>query len=308
MRVLVTGGAGFIGSSLVRGLLERGDHVIVLDNLSSGKMESIRPVLNSKRVEFHHADLLGGGIQRHMRGVDEIWHLAANSDVRVGNEKPWIHLEQNFIATINVLDAMKESGMRRLIFASSSAVYGEAARLPTPEGYAPLKPISLYGASKLLCEAAISIQCQLFGLEAVVFRLANVVGRGSPGGVIRDFIDKLQKNNRELHILGNGRQRKSYIHISDCINAMLIGSDESQREMEIFNIASEDNISVKRITEIVSEEMGLSPFCRFSGGLRGWRGDVPVMRLDISKIKKRGWRPLHNSEEAVHLAAREMIC
>lgn len=306
MRILVTGGAGFIGSKLVRGLLDRGDNVTVLDNLSSGSMDSLMPVLKNKRLEFHRTDLLDGGIQGYMMGVDEVWHLAARSDVRIGNEDPRIHLEQGLIGTVNVLNAMNKAGAKRLVFISSSTVYGEAGVLPTPEDYMPLNPVSLYGASKLASEAAISAHCHLFGLDATVFRLANVVGGGSRG-VIHDFICKLRKDSRELLILGNGRQKKSYVHVSDCIDAMLTASEKPKQGMEVFNIASDDSIEVKRIADIVSGEMDLNPAYRFSGGPGGWKGDVPLMRLDISKIRKTGWRPAYSSAEAVRLAAREIL-
>ncbi len=307
MRILVTGGAGFIGSNLVIKLLDRGDNVIVLDNLSSGRMESIKPFMSS-RLEFHRVDLLSSGIRKYMKDVDEVWHLAADGDVRFCDENPAAHMEQNFIATLNLLHAMKGSSVKKLMFTSTSAVYGNAKSIPTPEDYSPMRPISLYGASKLSSELAISGHCRSSGLDAVIFRLANVVGAGATRGVVHDFIDNIRKDGSKLHILGDGKQTKSFVHISECISAMLLGSEKSRSGAETFNIASEDFISVKRIADIVSEETGKTPEYVFSGGSGGWKGDVPVMMLDTSNIKERGWVPVHNSEEAVRLAAREILC
>uniref|UniRef100_A0A7J2TK89 NAD-dependent epimerase/dehydratase family protein n=1 Tax=Archaeoglobus fulgidus TaxID=2234 RepID=A0A7J2TK89_ARCFL len=297
--ILVTGGAGFIGSHLVDRLVEM-DKVIVLDNLSSGKREFL-----NENAEFFLVDLAKDDIREYLKGVDEVWHLAANPDVRMGYEKPEEIYKNNVLATFRLLEAMRKAGVKRIIFTSTSTVYGEAKVIPTPEDY-PAHPISIYGASKLACEALIESYCHTFDMSAYIYRFANVIGRRSTHGVIYDFIRKLRANQKELEILGNGEQNKSYIYIDDCIDAMFAGLKANEK-VNIFNIGSEDQIKVRRIAEIVCEEMGLNPVFKFTGGDRGWIGDVPVMLLSIEKLKKMGWRPKYRSEEAVRKAVRDLM-
>ena len=297
--VLVTGGAGFVGSHLVDRLLAENE-VVVLDNLSTGRREFVSP-----KAELIKVDLLSDRIEDFLAGKEIIFHLAANPEVRLGALDPKVHLEQNLIVTHRVLEAMRKNGIRKIVFTSTSTVYGEAP-IPTPEDYGPLIPISLYGASKLAAEALISSYCHTFGFKAWIYRFANVIGQRSSHGVIYDFIQKLRANPEELEILGDGNQTKSYIYIDDCIEAMLCGLKAEER-VNIFNIGSEDQITVKEIAGIVSREMGLSPRFKFTGGRRGWKGDVPVMLLSIEKLKKLGWRPKYNSREAVRKVVREML-
>ena len=297
--IVVTGGAGFIGSHIVDKLSESNE-IIVIDNLSSGKEEFV-----SKSAKLVKADLASDDIEDYLRGAEEVWHIAANPDVRIGAESPEEIYRNNILATYRLLEAMRKAGIERIIFTSTSTVYGEASIIPTPEDYPP-HPISLYGASKLACEALIESYCHTFDMQAWIYRFANVIGRRSTHGVIYDFIMKLNRNPEELEILGNGEQNKSYIYITDCIEAMLAGLGSDER-VNIFNIGSEDQVKVRRIAEIVSEELGLSPRFRFTGGDRGWKGDVPVMLLSIEKLKKLGWRPRYSSEEAVRMAVRDLI-
>ncbi|MDK2796296.1 MAG: UDP-glucose 4-epimerase [Archaeoglobaceae archaeon] len=297
--ILVTGGAGFIGSHVVDRLVEM-DEVIVLDNLSSGKKEFV-----NEKAELHVIDLAEDSISEFLGGVDEVWHLAANPDVRIGAERPDEIYRNNVLATYRLLEAMRKANVKRIIFTSTSTVYGEAKHIPTPEEY-PTHPISLYGASKLACEALIESYCHTFDFQAYIYRFANVIGKRSTHGVIYDFIKKLRENPEELEILGNGEQNKSYVYIDDCVSAMFAGLKAGER-VNIFNIGSEDQIKVKRIAEIVSEEMGLNPRFRFTGGERGWKGDVPVMLLSIEKLKNLGWKPRFGSEEAVRKAVRDLL-
>ncbi|MHC1579754.1 MAG: NAD-dependent epimerase/dehydratase family protein [Candidatus Alkanophagales archaeon] len=312
MKVVVTGGAGFIGSHVVDRLVASGADVVVLDDLSSGSLKFIEPHLRRENFEFHRVDLAASAsdITPLLDGADEVWHLAANPDVRVGAERPDVHFRHNIVATYTVLEAMRRNDVRRIIFTSTSTVYGEAARLPTPEDYGPLTPISLYGASKLACEALISAYAHTFDMQAWIYRFANVVGRRSTHGVIFDFIRKLRANPRVLEILGDGNQTKSYIYIDDCVEAMFFGLKASE-VVNVLNIGTEDQVTVRRIAEIVCEEMGLvgsrMPEFRFTGGRRGWRGDVPLMLLDISRLKRLGWRPKYSSEEAVRRATRDLL-
>ena len=307
MKIVVTGGAGFIGSHLVDRLLEENHEIIVLDNLSSGNEQFIAPHRSNDTFQFHHVDLLYDSITDFFDGVDEVWHLAANPEVRLGAEDTRVHLEQNVIVTYNVLEAMRLKDVRRILFTSTSTVYGEADKLPTPEK-CPTIPISLYGASKLACEAFIASYCHTFDMRAWIYRFANVIGRRSTHGVIYDFINKIRSDPTELEILGDGSQTKSYIYVTDCINAMLAGLQaEGDNKVHIFNIGSNDMITVKRIAELVSEAMQTSPEFTFTGGKRGWKGDVPIMLLDASKLNGLGWEQSYNSEEAVTKAIQDLL-
>ena len=305
MKVLVTGGAGFIGSHLTEKLLE-GREVIVLDNLSSGKEEFLGVFKDNPGFAFVNADLLNDNIDEHFAGVDEVYHIAANPDVRLGNDDLRVHFDQNILVTYRVLEACRKAGVRRFIFPSSSTVYGEAEVVPTPED-SHYEPISLYGASKLACESLISSYAHNYGMKSYIFRFANVVGGKSTHGVIFDFVNKLKANPNELEILGDGTQNKSYVHIDDCIDAMFFAVENSTEAYQVFNIGSEDRIDVKSLAGIVSEEMGLSPRFSFTGGDRGWKGDVPKMMLDITKLKSLGWKPKHGSGDAIRFTVKDIL-
>jgi UDP-glucose 4-epimerase len=286
MKILVTGGAGFIGSYLVDRLIAEGNEVIVLDNMSAGRYK------NEKAV-FVKADLLD---KLDLPKVDEIWHLAANPEVRVGD--PDIHEKQNVLATKNILEWMNKNNVKKIYFTSTSTVYGDA-QTPTPEEY-ELKPISSYGKSKMQAEQAIINS----GMKYVIFRFANVVGARSGHGVIFDFVQKLKNNPNELEILGDGKQNKSYIHINDCIDAMIFSR---KLENEIVNVGTDSQTNVDNIAEIISKEMGLTPKLSYTGGERGWKGDVPKMLLSINKIKIFGWIPNLSSNEAITQTVRGML-
>lgn len=308
MKILVTGGAGFIGSHVVDRLMAEGHELFVLDNLSSGDEHFIAAHLGKPNFQFHQLDLVHDEITGLFEGVEEVWHLAANPEVRLGAENTYVHLEQNVIATYNVLEAMRLHGVRRILFTSTSTVYGDAEQLPTPEEY-PTIPISLYGASKLACEALIASYCHTFEMQAWIYRFANVIGRRSGHGVIYDFVQKLRTNPVELEILGDGTQTKSYIYISDCIEAMRVGLQGAADEerVHILNIGTDSMTSVTRIAELIAEAMNLAPEFTYTGGKRGWKGDVPVMLLDASKLVALGWQQRYNSEEAVKKAIRDLL-
>lgn len=315
-KALVTGGAGFIGSHLVDRLMGEGWDVVVLDNLSVGSLENIRQWLGNKRFRFIEGDLKEAGVvDAAVAGVEVVFHFAANPEVRVGETDPSVHFRENLVCSFNVLEAMRKShSAKTLVFASTSTVYGEASVLPTPEDYGPLVPISTYGASKLGCEGLACSYAGTFGLRALILRFANVVGPRSGHGVIVDFIDKLRANRKRLEILGDGTQKKSYLWIDDCIEAVFGLTRrflESNEKVEIFNVGSIDQVTVGRIGEIVVEEMDLRDVeFAFTGGVeggRGWRGDVKIMHLSIEKLMKTGWKPKYNSEQAVRLAARAIL-
>ena len=305
-KIIVTGGAGFIGSHIVDRLLSLGNEITVIDNLSSGRMEFLKAHSRDPNFKLVKLDLLDTEkLNKAIAGADMIYHLAANPDVRLGAADTKVHLEQNIIATYNVLEAMRINKLKNIAFTSTSTVYGEAALIPTPENYGPLIPISLYGASKLACEALITSYCHTFEMNSWIFRFANIVGPRSTHGIIVDFINKLRNDPHALEILGDGQQRKSYLHVSDCVEAMLFGVENSHEMANIFNIGSDDTINSTQIGEIVVMEMGLKNV-RFSytGGKRGWKGDVPRMLLSIEKIKSLGWKPLHDSHSSVVEATR----
>lgn len=308
-KIIVTGGAGFIGSHTVDKLLSKGNEVTVIDNLSSGRMEFIEHHLKKPNFKFINLDLLHfEELKKAIHGSDVIYHMAANPDVRLGAENTKIHLEQNIIATYNVLEAMRMNEQQNIVFTSTSTVYGEASVIPTPENYGPLIPISLYGASKLACEALITSYCHTFDMKSWIFRFANIVGERSTHGIIIDFINKLKNNPCSLEILGDGQQRKSYLHVSDCVDAILFAVEKSDKMVNIFNIGSNDTINSKEIGEIVVKEMGLKDVnFTYTGGKRGWKGDVPRMLLSIEKLQALGWKPVHNSKNSVVAAVRSTL-
>jgi UDP-glucose 4-epimerase len=304
MKAVVTGGAGFIGSHLAERLVELGYDVIVLDNLSTGRKEFLSGLDGNRKFGFVKTDLLKDDFERHIRGADEVYHLAANADVKIGNTDTKIHFDQNVVVTYRVLESCRNAGVKKFVFASSSTVYGESKTIPTPED-SPLEPVSMYGASKLAGESLTSSYAHNFGMRSCVLRLANVIGGRSTHGVITDFVRKLGSNPNELEVLGDGMQSKSYVHISDCIDAIITAAGKSRETFQIFNVGSEDQADVKAIARIVSEGLGLKPEFRFTGGRQGWVGDVPNMRLDVSRLKKLGWKPKYSSGEAVMKAVKE---
>jgi len=308
--ILVTGGAGFIGSHLVERLLAE-NKVTVLDNFSSGKREFLAPHHNNPNFHLIEADLLlPGALEKALTGVDMVFHLAANPDVKLGAENTRVHLEQNVLATYNLLEAMRKMRVNRIAFTSTSTIYGEATTVPTPEDYGPLLPISLYGASKLACEALISSYCHTFEMQSWIYRFANIVGERGTHGVLVDFIRKLRENPRELEILGSGKQKKSYLEVRDCVQAMLHCVKNSDGQINVFNIGSEDSVDVTEIANIVALQMGLTDVrYRYTGGVdgRGWKGDVKVMQLSIEKIKMLGWTPQGSSAQAILAAVKALL-
>jgi UDP-glucose 4-epimerase len=306
MKCVVTGGAGFIGSHLVDRLLEQGHDVTVIDDLSGGRLEFIEGHFPDDRFTFIKQDISGDRPLKDLKGAGIVYHLAANPDVKLGAENTKVHMKQNIIATYNVLEAMRELGVKNIAFTSTSTVYGEASVVPTPEEYGPLMPISLYGASKLACEALISSYCHTFNMTSRLYRFANIIGDRSTHGVIYDFVMKLKKDPSKLTILGDGRQSKSYLHVSDCVDAMLSAAESGP--VSIYNIGSEDRIDVTGIANIVAKEMGLNGVkFEYTGGTRGWAGDVPFMGLSIERMKALGWRPRYNSEESVRMCVRSLL-
>jgi UDP-glucose 4-epimerase len=308
MLCVVTGGAGFIGSHLVDALVARGDRVIIIDSLVNGERGNIAGHLNAGRVTLVQADLLLEGWQESLKGVKRVYHLAADPDVRQGSLTPDSQIHNNILATYRVLEAMRAHRVPEVVFTSTSTVYGDATVIPTPESYNPLEPVSVYGASKLASESLISAYCHGFGMKGWVYRFANIIGERSNHGVITDFIKKLEEQPGELEILGDGRQTKSYLEVKACVRAMLFAADNSDDTLNIFNIGSEDWVDVTTIADTIVREMGLSGVkYRYTGGERGWIGDVPRMQLAVTKLKALGWQPDTGSLESVKTAVRAML-
>lgn len=307
MRSLVTGGAGFIASHLIDRLVERGDDVVVLDNLSSGKEEFLAHHTN--QVTHHHVDITDyESMSPYFKGVDVVFHFAANPDIRLGTQITDTDLKQGTLATYNVVESMRVHGVPTIMFASSSVVYGENAPMPTPENYGPCLPISLYGASKSAGESLVSSWVGTFGLQGYIFRFANIIGDRGTHGVIFDFIHKLKKNPTELEVLGDGLQEKSYMEVGDCVDSILHIMETQNESLNLFNLGSHDTCSVRRIAEIVIEETGYTDAkIAYTGGSRGWAGDVPRAMLAIDKMNSAGFNVKFNSEDAVRHTARVLI-
>ncbi len=312
LRALVTGGAGFIGSHIVDHLIQSGKQVRVIDNLASGSLNNLSQWSGDPRLEFIEADLLDkAAVNKAVKDCDEIYHLAANPEVNAKNASPEDHFRQNIEATYNLLEAMRLSGKQKFIaFTSSSTVYGEPKQIPTREDYGPLVPISLYGASKLSCEALLTSYASMYGFRAIIYRLANVVGPRSNHGVIYDFVQKLRSNPLELEVLGDGSQSKSYLYVSDCVSGIMTGIKRGNT-VDIYNIGSWDRTNVLEIAETVKEEMGLQEaVIKLTGGVdggRGWKGDVKTMQLAMDELRSVGWEPQYGSAEAVRLTSRNII-
>ena len=307
MKILVTGGAGFIGSHLVDRLAAEGHQVRVIDNLSSGRLENLA---HRRDVEVVIGDLKNPqDAQKAVRGVDAVFHFAANPEVRVSTTNPDIHFSENVVATFNLLEAMRKNDVTQLVFASSSSVYGEPPQIPVDEE-APLRPVSVYGASKAACENLIHAYAKLYGFRAVALRYANVVGPRLRHGVIWDLINKLKKNPHELEILGDGKQVRSYIYIDDAVEATLLAWRKATDAYAAYNVAAADWITVDEVADQVIEAMGLTNVKKtYKPVLHGvgWPGDVKKIALKIDKIKQLGSKPLLNSKEAVKLTAKNLI-
>ena len=313
MTHLITGGVGFIGSHLVDFFMERDEDVCVLDDLSAGDIGNIGRWKDSNRLNFVKGDLLSpDSFMETLEGCETVYHLAANPEVRSSKAKPEDHFRQNIEGTYNLLEAVRQHGdVETFVFTSTSTVYGEPDVIPTPETYAPMKPISHYGASKLASEALICSYAAMYGFRCVIYRMANIVGPRSNHGVVYDFIKKLMENPNELEVLGDGSQSKSYLYIDDCVEGMALGVERSPETVAILNIGSEDRVDVITIANIVIKEMGREDVeIKLTGGVdggRGWKGDVKLMQLDMSMLKGLGWQPRLGSSEAVSHTAKSLI-
>jgi UDP-glucose 4-epimerase len=298
----ITGGAGFIGSSLADRLLAEGHSVVVYDNFSTGQRKFLEDAQKSLDFALIEADLLDlGRLTKSMAGVDFVWHFAANADVRFGLEHPRRDLEQNTIATHNVLEAMRRNDVKKIAFSSTGSVYGEPKAHPTPE-YAPF-PIqtSLYAASKLAGEGLIQAYCEGFGFTGYIFRFVSVLGERYTHGHVFDFCRKLMADPTRLEILGNGRQRKSYMYVQDCLDAMLLAVEKCRDKVNMLNLGVDGHTEVNDSVATITRKMGLSPRLEYTGGERGWVGDSPFIWLDTKRIADLGWKPKVGIQEGVAL-------
>lgn len=292
MRYLVTGCAGFIGSNLTDRLLQAGHEVVGYDNFSTGMLRFLDKAQRDKNFTLIKHDLLDKeALTKALSGVDMVFHLAANADVRFGTDHPNRDLEQNTICTFNVLEAMRANKVSRIAFASTGSIYGEAKVIPTPED-APF-PIqtSLYGSSKLAAEGLIQAYCEGFDFQAHIFRFVSILGERYTHGHVFDFYKQLLENPATLKVLGNGKQRKSYLYIQDCIDAIFYAIEKATDKVNIFNLGTNEYCEVNNSIDWICEHLGVSPFRSYSGGERGWIGDNPFIYLDCSKINQLGWKP-----------------
>lgn len=308
--VLVTGGAGFIGSHLVDRLISEGYRVRVIDNLSTGRLENLKHLENNPNLEIIKGDLKNyNDALEAVKGVNTVFHYAANPEVRVSTTNPRTHFEENVVATFNLLEAMREHSVKELVFASSSSVYGEPEEIPVGEE-APVRPVSVYGASKAACENLIHAYTTLYGIKAVVLRYANVIGPRLRHGVIYDLLMKLRNNKEELEVLGDGTQTRSYIYITDAIEATITAWRSTTSSYEVYNIATEDWITVNEVVKTLLNELNLNNTRIIHKPTLhgvGWPGDVKRIALKIDKLKKLGFKPQYKSKEAVTKTVRELI-
>ncbi|MDA8915097.1 NAD-dependent epimerase/dehydratase family protein [Alphaproteobacteria bacterium] len=313
MHYFVTGGAGFIGSSMTDRLLGLGHQVTVYDNFSTGRVEFLIEATKNQNFTLIKADLLDvEALKLAMSGVDFVFHFSANADVRFGTDHPGRDLEQNTIATFNVLEAMRANNVSKIAFSSTGSVYGEAQVIPTPEdGPFPIQT-SLYGASKASGEGLIAAYCEGFGFQSWVFRFVSILGERYTHGHVFDFYQKLNTDPSRLVVLGNGKQRKSYLYIQDCLDAILLAVDKASEKVNIINLGVDGYCEVNDSIGWICENLDVKPELEYTGGDRGWIGDNPFIFLDTKKIQSLGWEPKVSIREGViktveYLRANEWV-
>jgi len=307
-KAVITGGAGFIGSHLADALTGESD-VVLIDHLKAGKRANVQQAMKAGATLRKH-DLLRGDLRPMFRRADVVYHFAANPDVRLGRAGTKPLIDSNIVATHRVLEACRAEKVPKIVFTSTSTVYGEATVIPTPEDYAPLEPVSIYGASKLAGEALLSAYAHTFGIQAVIFRMANVVGSRSAHGVVVDLVRKLARDPKRLEILGSDPgTAKSYVHVDDVVTGIAAGVRATEDPVAVYNVGSEDAITVRSLADAICDELGLAgmeyQWTGGTGGGRGWAGDVRVMQLAVDRLKATGWRPRKTSEAAIRISAKE---
>lgn len=300
LKCFVTGGAGFIGSNLVDRLLSNGNDVILYDNFSTGFHEFLNDAKKYDNFKLVRGDLNDFEfLTKSMSGCDFVFHLAANADVRFGTSYPDKDLKQNTLATFNVLEAMRLNSIKKIAFSSTGSVYGEATVIPTPEDTPFPIQTSFYGASKLACEGLIQAYCEGFGFQSWIFRFVSILGERYTHGHVFDFYKKLLENPDRLDVLGNGKQKKSYLYVQDCIDAILLSIEKSDEKVNIFNLGTDEYCEVNNSIKWICSHLNVSPQLVYSGGDRGWIGDNPFIFLDCSKIRRLGWKPKYTIKEGI---------
>jgi UDP-glucose 4-epimerase len=300
MSVFITGCAGFIGSSLTDRLLTSGCTVVGIDDFSTGQRQFLDSAAKHPSFCLVEGDLLNlDALKTAMRGADCVFHLAANADVRFGVEHPRKDLEQNTIATHHVLESMRANGIQKIAFSSTGSVYGESTVFPTPEDAPFPVQTSLYGASKLACEGLIAAYCESFGFQSWIFRLVSILGERYSHGHVFDFCKQLRSHPADLTVLGNGRQRKSYLYVQDCLDAMLLAMSGANERVNVFNLGADSFCEVNDSIAWISAAMELNPRVTYTGGDRGWKGDSPFIFLDTTRIRTLGWRPKLSIDEGI---------
>lgn len=310
MNYMVVGGAGFIGSNLVKRLLQEDGKVYIYDNFSSGSEAHLGESIDNDRLIVIHGDIKDKEriVKAFSNEIDVVYSLASNPDIARAVREPDVDFWEGTYLINNVLEAMRINGIKKLLYASGSGVYGDVGYTETDENYSPLRPVSTYGASKLACEALICSYCHMFDMQAAVFRFANVVGTNQTHGVGYDFVRKLRENPKELTILGDGTQSKSYIHVEDVMDAIRLIEKNGLNTFEPYNVATLDSVTVTEIANIVVRLMDLKDVeYRYTGGDRGWKGDVPVVRMNSQKIRGEGWSNKYNSSQAIEKSVESML-
>lgn len=308
MKAFVTGGYGFIGSHIVDKLIKNGHQVIVYDNMSTGIDDFLKQHKNNPRFRFIKGDILDEkNLNKSSKGCDFVFHFAAHADVRSGFENHKIDLEQNLLGTINVLEAMKKNKIKKIAFASTSSVYGDASVIPTPEDH-PFFPTSLYGSAKASAETYIATFCEYYDMTAYIFRFVSWVGERYTHGLVFDFLDKLKKNPKELYILGDGSQKKSYLYVKDGVDAIFRVIRKAKEKINIYNLGNDEILTVTESAKEIVDEAGYKNVkFTYEGGDKGWIGDNKYVLLDVKKLKKLGWKPSKTTKEGLRITTRYLI-
>lgn len=305
MKFFITGGAGFIGSNLVDRLLKCGNTVVVYDNFSTGMIEFVKHNKNDNNFYLINGDILDTQLLiRSMEDCDFVFHFAANADVRHGIEHPHKDLQQNTIGTFNVLDAMRQNSIKKIVFSSTGSVYGESSVIPTPENAPFPTQTSLYGASKVAGESLIQAYCEAYNMQAWIFRFVSILGERYTHGHVYDFYQQLQIHPKFLDVLGDGTQKKSYLNVKDCITAIFIAISNSNEKVNIYNLGTDEFVEVNDSIKIICNQLEVSPEIKYSGGNRGWVGDNPFIFLDTTKIQNLGWKPKLTIHESIIMTLR----
>lgn len=306
-KIIITGCAGFIGSSLVDFLIKKNFQVIGLDNLSTGNIRFLEKALKNKNFKFYKKDLFKDKISNYFKNIDTVYHLAANADVRFGLKHTKKDINQNIIVTYRILEAMRKNNVKKIMFSSTGSVYGESRQIPTNENTPFPIQTSLYGASKISAEGIIAAYCEGFDFQSYIFRFVSILGPRYSHGHVFDFVKQLKKKDNVLYVLGDGNQKKSYLYIQDCINAIYKSMNYFDKKINIINLGTNEYLTVKDSIKVICKTLKVSPELSFSGGKRGWIGDNPLIFLNTKKIKKTGWKPKYTIKKSIEITTKYLL-